>query len=491
MELTALTSLAARALQHGGRQTGPRTTEWEIAGKCERPIMRELHSRHYDRDGTCRSSAGKPPARTVRLSVRCRRCAACLARRRYLWASKAKNEIGLGVRTWFVTLTFDEQQHFEAQLAATQRLAKQGVSFKLLSDDEQFLERHKELGRKLTLYLKRLRAHTMLCKRYDANQKKWVVAYKYRARFRYLIVSERHKTGLPHYHMLLHELDGNAPLKWGVLHHHAVDSKLFGFIFEAKLADAETAAYVTKYLTKSPEARVRASGRYGHGSSAFSQNVPGGKGPRGKPPKGGLPPPQSVIQPIVKTAEHVTHTKRHPPRVLGWGEHTPTQRGETDHGSKGISDHRLAALVADFQARVAGAECTVTIRENSRSSSDSTASSPGTCEGVGNTPVLRGSTAEDRHAPVRDSGGDATCSESVCTRESLVASWLDSVGDYFVVSQPLIDKAGSALFPGRHVHATVLQRGGDSELGPAQPDVLGRPVHCNAGSRRIDEPGSG
>lgn len=73
------------------------------------------------------------------------------------------------------------------------------------------------------------------------------------------MVAERHKSGLPHYHALVHEVHQLYPVTYRIL----TDAWDYGHI-HAKLVQGPAAArYCAKYLSKSAEARVRASGAYG------------------------------------------------------------------------------------------------------------------------------------------------------------------------------------------------------------------------------------
>lgn len=109
-----------------------------------------------------------------------------------------------------------------------------------LSAQEQFVELCAELGREVTLMLKRLRKQTGVT-------------------FKYLLVFEKHKSGLPHCHMLMHEQSSDSPLR-----HAALTAQWKLGYSKFKLCESvKSAWYVSKYLAKSVEARVRASLRYG------------------------------------------------------------------------------------------------------------------------------------------------------------------------------------------------------------------------------------
>lgn len=84
-----------------------------------------------------------------------------------------------------------------------------------------------------------------------------------RGHIRFLLVSERHKSGVPHFHMLVHERVPNA-----VTHRLLKDAWRQGFS-DFKLADPVSPGYVAKYISKDATALVRASLHYGE-SSAFS-----------------------------------------------------------------------------------------------------------------------------------------------------------------------------------------------------------------------------
>ena len=103
------------------------------------------------------------------------------------------------------------------------------------------------IGRQFTLGFKRLRKNTG-------------------ASIRFVLVAERHKSGAPHFHALIHEAVGSPPVRYADLYR---DLWSLGFS-KYKLAEKGHASYVTKYLTKSSEARVRASLRYGQTVSTIT-----------------------------------------------------------------------------------------------------------------------------------------------------------------------------------------------------------------------------
>jgi hypothetical protein len=151
---------------------------------------------------------------------------------------KAQTELRQSPRTWFGTLTFRPDQVYRAKCAVHLRLAARGTEWSQLKEGEPFRLMAEELGKEVTRFLKRAR--------------------KRGASLRYCLVVEAHKTGVPHFHMLAHEVSETAPVRHKLL----ADCWTAGFS-AWKLADERSAHYVTKYLTKSMSARIRASIGYG------------------------------------------------------------------------------------------------------------------------------------------------------------------------------------------------------------------------------------
>lgn len=237
--------VASRGLDSGAAMRSAMTMQWNIAGKCERPAFRALTARQ--------APAGMKPwqeafkvandRRELELTVNCGKCPPCLRARAARWRHRATAETERSEgRTWFVTLTLAPEAHFQMMLRASVRLEAQGVDFESLSSAEQFAERHRETSRELTLWLKRVRKASAIA-------------------LRYCLVAEAHKSGLPHYHALIHEVD-SKPLRSSIMR----EQWKLGFSkckLVAEGEQAKTAAYVAKYLSKSAMARIRASIGYG------------------------------------------------------------------------------------------------------------------------------------------------------------------------------------------------------------------------------------
>lgn len=170
---------------------------------------------------------GELPGLEVNMKVPCRRCAKCLQFRQMKWRERALSEVRRAKRTWFVTLTFSPMH-----LAG---IIQESYAFTRLSP-EKAVDRA-AFGH-VQKYFKRLRK--------DGH------------RFRYLAVYERgEKTGRSHYHLFVHEYD--RPIGKRVL------QERWRSLVHARLVDEfdGSAAYLTKYTTKSFDIAARASQRYG------------------------------------------------------------------------------------------------------------------------------------------------------------------------------------------------------------------------------------
>lgn len=123
---------------------------------------------------------------------------------------------------------------------ARQEMARHGIDYDALSEEEQFRERVRAISPEITKFIKRVRKNSG-------------------APLRYLWVAERHKSGAPHFHMLVHEVDEASPVRYDVL----TSAWWFGFTRFKLIEDTKAAGYVSKYLSKDACARVRASLHYG------------------------------------------------------------------------------------------------------------------------------------------------------------------------------------------------------------------------------------
>lgn len=211
------------------------TQRWHvlISGTCETPLA-------------VAASAGNLFATRY---VRCRRCEPCLQARRYYWGRAAIEQTRLateaGRRTWFGTLTLsmDSQKDMldRARFASNEPNAEYW-------DDPKCDFRFAAVRRELIVEVRRY----------------WARLRKSGVRFKYFLVFERHKSGLPHMHWLLHEAD--APIRkallqqqwpWGFSNVHIVGGRS-----KRSAAPEKAAWYVVKYLSKSVQSRQIASKGY-------------------------------------------------------------------------------------------------------------------------------------------------------------------------------------------------------------------------------------
>lgn len=269
MPLRDVLRVAASGLGRGLQQTGMTRGEWDISGTCEAPrpvelngAARVLHGGRYVR------ATGVKPYNLL-LWVRCRRCPPCLGRRRNLWAARARDEVALSGRTWFATFTFSPAWHYQLANRASARLHVGGTDLRLLPANEAFAEVVKEYGAEVTKWLKRVRKNTG-------------------ARLRYILVAERHKSGRPHFHALIHEAHGSDPIR----HADLTSAWTLGFT-KFKLVDRDVKAcwYVAKYLAKDVASRVRASLGYGTAEAARTSKSADRIAPTTWPPARDEPPP--------------------------------------------------------------------------------------------------------------------------------------------------------------------------------------------------------
>lgn len=279
-------SIAARAALDGGASMRSATViEWDVSGtgrlKCQKPVHVEYHgaeavgySIREDR------ATGRRNGRAIEFDTRCRRCPNCLQYRMLLWRRRARAEIAIAPRTWFGTLTVEPHFQQMAQFRASLRLARDGIDFHKLPKAEQFAERVREISPEITKWLKRVRRQAATNLRQKARGKVGCTKSagqrcichplkSYHVGIRYILVVEEHTGGgalhgLPHFHLLVHEIDEDAPIR-----KHVMEAKWsFGITHFRLIEDAgddrnKYANYVTKYLTKSILCRARASLKYG------------------------------------------------------------------------------------------------------------------------------------------------------------------------------------------------------------------------------------
>jgi hypothetical protein len=189
-------------------------------------------------------------------------------------------------RTWFVTLTLNPASHSLMAMRACLRLAALREDFDALTPEQQFEERAKECSAEVTLWLKRVRFNASIDHRQsartaegcDSTRGQWCNCHplsEFSVPLSYMLVAEAHKSGLPHYHLLVSEAVEQRPVRA----RHLKGAWRLGFSDVKLVAQDEGgrhAAYCAKYLAKSSRSRVRASQGYGQSdetpNTTFSQH---------------------------------------------------------------------------------------------------------------------------------------------------------------------------------------------------------------------------
>lgn len=218
----------------------PTSYYWDIQGNCINPFVTEWYARNdltLDRMKDIKRHTRR--RLDLRIRTRCRACQNCRNQRRNLWYARARSEIIASPRSWFGTLTIapEHQDHFE--LLAKKASKSKSVDWYTLSSRRQFQKIYEQISPEITRYLKRVRKKT-------------------KGKLRFVLVAEKHKSGKPHFHMLVHQ-DGAIPITYRDLS----EQWHLGFT-NFKLVDKpEIAGYISKYISKAILCRVRASLKYG------------------------------------------------------------------------------------------------------------------------------------------------------------------------------------------------------------------------------------
>lgn len=223
------------------------------AGNCQRPVVMKQN------DVTRLFTA---------TAVRCRRCKACLEARKYHWGRRAERETALcaaaGLRTWFGTLTFRPDANVELQHRAWSRLGEIPEWFEQTEKRSYFCEK-RQRRIEYEAYVCDRRFELMRDEALDEVKKFWKRLRNSGHKFSYLCVFERHRSGEPHVHFLLHEKV--APIRKRELQAHwplgHTNVSIVGGSSARSAAPDKAAWYVVKYLSKAVQARQVASLRYG------------------------------------------------------------------------------------------------------------------------------------------------------------------------------------------------------------------------------------
>jgi len=231
----------AKALEHRGRQVSATSFEWDISGRCEKPVRVNLFARKQKGQVFHYTPGETSPPMELNMETSCRKCRWCLRQRSRLWETRAYNEYLISSRVWLGTLTLNQEARTKNLMLAHQLARKAGFDLDGADPALRSKYRHKANTAELARWLKRVRKNSD-------------------TRFRYLLCSEDHEDGTPHYHVLVFESFAHSQVSKRILQ----DAWRLGFT-SFKLCDENGAHYVTKYLMKAASARVRASSRLGTG----------------------------------------------------------------------------------------------------------------------------------------------------------------------------------------------------------------------------------
>lgn len=249
VDQTRFLSLYTRASESGTLISNGITNVWVLSRKCENPVLRTVSSVFlYDTIKSAHSKHGMHPLaesgffkypfhgeRTVYMDIEvsCRKCRPCIKLKSYLWSERMKRELLNAPRTWWCTFTYNPRYRAELLFRSSPEAGRETTA--RLTD---------LVKQDMTKMLKRLR--------------------KAGLKIRYFAVMEHHKDGFPHLHMLLHE-----QVRGEVTHRILTNHWPFGFV-KCKLVNltlpdsaSKVSRYVAKYMTKTADARVRASLKYG------------------------------------------------------------------------------------------------------------------------------------------------------------------------------------------------------------------------------------
>ena len=247
---------------------------WQIDlhGDCLDPVRIGAHS--YDvrwpmAEGVLDATAVPVSVKSLHAvrSVRCRSCIKCRWAKRNFWGlagmKMTQETSDQGNRTWFMTLTISPEAAAEfAGRAMYKHPEIERESWRKTEPVTYFCKRRR----------KQVTVDAFVCDaRFDALREVFTTeAQRYfkrlrgkrgAHRFKYVLVFERHKSGLPHAHILLHECNGPilkswlvAKWPWGF-----VQANLVGGRARNAASPHKAAWYVSKYLTKSHQSRLIAS----------------------------------------------------------------------------------------------------------------------------------------------------------------------------------------------------------------------------------------
>lgn len=244
--------LLRTAVAAGAERTGLGSAKWFLAGSCQNPYWTTYVGRPEGEPKWFTFDGGKM-AIHLDIATRCRRCEKCRAFRSWEWKHRMTEELRHGVRSWYGTLTLRPAEQYRVLVEGRRYTEARGVAWQSLSEDERFAIRARFALNEVSKYVKRFRKRAWGAR--GKSPMAWVA------------VTEKHKSGLPHFHMLVHE-SAMRPVT------HEILSSSWGLGFERwrlvrpDEGAQEVAWYLCAYLTKDFSTRIRCSEKYGHERAA-------------------------------------------------------------------------------------------------------------------------------------------------------------------------------------------------------------------------------
>lgn len=224
-------------MEKGATLVGQRVV-WNCAKGCTAPVWLQ----YIPRDDT---NGIRHKSMILDHYVKCRKCEACLSARRRLWYRRSLVEFERANRTWLCTFTLRPELQMRLQYAADIDCRKRRLeTLDSLDEATRFSALCYAAGPVHSRYFRQLRK--------DGNK------------LRYVHVAEAHKSGVPHWHALIHET--GEPIGKRVLQ----EAWPHGFTNMKLVVDQRGCGYVSKYLTKQCSQRVRCSIAYGRTPADFA-----------------------------------------------------------------------------------------------------------------------------------------------------------------------------------------------------------------------------
>lgn len=256
-----MVSLFIKAINGGAERLSICSADWNIAGNCRDPYRTEVMGRPrthaasgspWRADKYFRFDARGPMPLFLVIHTRCRKCEGCRKARAWEWQFRTTEELRRAARSWFGTLTLSPESHYRMMALARHEAHIRSVPWQGLSSEERFQRIANTSLKEVTKYIKRVRKQA-------------------KVPLRYILVTETHRSGLPHFHMLVHEVEFKP-----VTHKILSSQWTLGFekwrLVDFSIKPQASARYVTKYISKESQGRIRCSNLYGK-SIGISGNV--------------------------------------------------------------------------------------------------------------------------------------------------------------------------------------------------------------------------